>query len=462
VVVRKTHAENLLISRILVDQDLTTPLDVNLSSRYFGSETAREAWEWILAYRAQYAVVPDMDVFRRRHPAFEIDLAPREPMVALIDEVYANYKRRLTTEGLASAVEYYQQTNDDRAAWEILNEHRQRYEAAPGTANMKLLTLAELFAREAHPALIDQWLPQGQLCEIYGTPNSGKSFMALDMALCVATGKPWAGHEVTQGDVIYVAAEGGIGYKKRIPAWMQHNGVEELTHDSAFMLLEDNVDVRDDVFLSDLTRFIEVNEVKLVVIDTLSLAMPGVDENSATEVNVVVNGLRNITKRTGTTILWIHHPAKSGSSSGSRGSGALYGTLDISIHVAIVNENDTEVKPTDVREHHVVRAHLVKNREGAVGLKKHFKRLPVGYSLVLDRLDADAPKRRTEQTRDKVFDFYEEHWRRHSSSPSYDAAAAALKMSRSTVRRRVSNLQHLKLLDEDRKPIMQRVEDDAA
>lgn len=197
---RKTHAENLLISRILVDQDLTTPLDANLASRYFGSETAREAWEWILAYRAQYATVPDMDVFRRRYPAFEIDLAPREPMVALIDEIYANYKKRITTEGLASAVEHFQQTNDVDETLPIIQEFISIIHADTARSDIQLATdiigklvVKYITAEENHMPgiptgfkLIDDalgGLMDEQLVTIIGLPKRMKSSFLLWMGM---------------------------------------------------------------------------------------------------------------------------------------------------------------------------------------------------------------------------------------------------------------------------------------
>ena len=39
---------------------------------------------------------------------------------------------------------------------------------------------------------------------LYGPPGAGKSFVALDFALSVASGRAWHGHEVRQGPVLYV------------------------------------------------------------------------------------------------------------------------------------------------------------------------------------------------------------------------------------------------------------------
>lgn len=59
---------------------------------------------------------------------------------------------------------------------------------------------------------------------IYGAPGSYKSFLAMDMAMSVATGKPWQGRDVSQGSVLFIAAEGGDDIHIRRAAWVKHNG----------------------------------------------------------------------------------------------------------------------------------------------------------------------------------------------------------------------------------------------
>ena len=53
---------------------------------------------------------------------------------------------------------------------------------------------------------------------LYGDSNCGKSFFALDLAYHVAAGHCWFGNRVKAGDALYVAAEGGRGFSKRIAA----------------------------------------------------------------------------------------------------------------------------------------------------------------------------------------------------------------------------------------------------
>ena len=51
-------------------------------------------------------------------------------------------------------------------------------------------------------------LPERSFTMMYGAPGTGKSFLAIDMALSVANGLPWHGYETKQGAVLYIAGEG--------------------------------------------------------------------------------------------------------------------------------------------------------------------------------------------------------------------------------------------------------------
>src|SRR5687768_8990587 len=105
-----------------------------------------------------------------------------------------------------------------------------------GEARFRLLTL-EQFQRLPPPTwLIDGVLPASGEVMVYGAPGEGKSFLALDWALSVATGKDWQGRRVRAGPVIYVVAEGAAGLIRRTVAWMKRNTVEEIQ--SVFFLVD--------------------------------------------------------------------------------------------------------------------------------------------------------------------------------------------------------------------------------
>src|SRR5690606_17921086 len=61
---------------------------------------------------------------------------------------------------------------------------------------------------------------------VYGPSNCGKTFFMTDLALHVATGRPWRGKEIEPGGVIYCALEGSHGISNRIAAFKMANGLE--------------------------------------------------------------------------------------------------------------------------------------------------------------------------------------------------------------------------------------------
>lgn len=56
--------------------------------------------------------------------------------------------------------------------------------------------------------LIDGVIPSGSINWMVAAPSSFKTFLALDMAACIASGRTWHGHETDQAVVLYVAGEG--------------------------------------------------------------------------------------------------------------------------------------------------------------------------------------------------------------------------------------------------------------
>ncbi len=187
-------------------------------------------------------------------------------------------------------------------------------------------TVEELPAESALPFLITGVLPANALTEIHGSPGSGKSFMALAMALSIATGLPFFGHEAVRANVLYVAAERFVGLRRRIEAWCRRHGVVDR---SFFRIFRDGVqliDARD--VRSFITAVEELPEMPaLIVLDTLSRCLVGADENGQRDMTRVVDSLDAIRKATGATVLLVHHTRKAGDT--ERGSTVLRGAVDL-------------------------------------------------------------------------------------------------------------------------------------
>ncbi len=221
---------------------------------------------------------------------------------------------------------------------------------------MRFLTTEELLSMPTPTYLIDGILERNSFNVLYGSPAAGKSFLALDIALHIATGRPWMGHEVQQGSVIYVAAEGYQSMARRVRAWLAFynitsealrdlnwvvepvsllGGVQTLNSflfDCVGSLRGDDWDVEDEEGPS---LRAEAPALELVIFDTLSRCIQGADENDAKDMNTVVQWLDQLRDHefTGMSLstLVVHHSSKSAPV--ERGSSVLRGAADTMMHL---------------------------------------------------------------------------------------------------------------------------------
>ena len=192
---------------------------------------------------------------------------------------------------------------------------------------------------------VQKWLVKGVLEQatvnaIYGPPKTGKSFIAIDMALHIAHGKDWCAKKVKPGPVCYIAGEGTLGVERRIAAWrLEHN----ITGPSDFYLSKQNFILTDAEQLTSLIESLDAihaqSPLSMIVIDTYARALGGeVDENSTGETGKVIKILDNIKDRYKAAVTIVHHSPK-GSGASLRGSGALQGALDSSMSVEKNKDN---------------------------------------------------------------------------------------------------------------------------
>ena len=146
--------------------------------------------------------------------------------------------------------------------------------------DLQLLSTQELLSLPPTEWLLDQLIPKEGFVGLFGQPGDGKSFIALDWAMCIAEGKPWLGiYPCTQSPVIYVAAEGGRGIQQRVKAWMYHYGYKDLP---AMYYLLSPLYVREEGTVEAFIDHLEEQNVwpGLIVLDTLSRSFGGGEENA--------------------------------------------------------------------------------------------------------------------------------------------------------------------------------------
>lgn len=192
----------------------------------------------------------------------------------------------------------------------------------------KLLTASQLLDLQPPAWLITDMLAAASLAVLYGKPGSGKSFLALDWALCVAAGAPWGAREVRSGRVLYIAAEGIGGMGVRLRAWCETFNIPA---PSGIHFFPGSINLLDTERRSALVEVTKRLEPKLVIVDTLARSIVGGDENSTRDVGFAVDTADQIKGETGAAVLIVHHTSKTGET--YRGSSSLEGAADTMLFV---------------------------------------------------------------------------------------------------------------------------------
>jgi hypothetical protein len=209
----------------------------------------------------------------------------------------------------------------------LSNKHRR---SAAQSSKFAALSLAELLALPPQKWMVEGLFPERGLAVIYGAPGSAKTFLALDLAFCVASGGgEWFGRNVSGGPVVMVAGEGVQGLAGRARAYC----AEKMNTDAEPSARLHIVPHPPNLFAGEADEFAEsVLPIRpsLVVIDTLARSSVGADENSARDMGAVISAADSIGKKMGCLVMLVHHAGKAG---GERGSSALRGAADAMFEV---------------------------------------------------------------------------------------------------------------------------------
>jgi hypothetical protein len=228
--------------------------------------------------------------------------------------------------------------------------------------------------------LVDGYIPERSFTVMFGEAGVGKTFLALDIACCIATGRDsWCGQRVTSaGPVVYVSAEGSWGLGSRLRSWQTQHGLDDL---DGMWFYNDPVDLVDTGRASAFASQIAKHKPELVVIDTLARCLVGGDENSSKDMGLAVRSIDIIREVADCAVLVLHHPTKTQKKT-ERGSGALKGAADAVFWVGSGSPRQVVAqKMKDAREPKMLGFHLVE----------------VGESMVVVATDAPPEPVRTDE-----------------------------------------------------------------
>ena len=171
-------------------------------------------------------------------------------------------------------------------------------------------------------------LPAVGLAGLYGPSASGKSFLALDMAVAIAEGRRWFDCRVEAAPVVYAALEGEGGFKLRVAAWEAHTG--RALPDGLSMVLQP-FKLTEPQDVADLAAVVPAGAV--VFLDTLNRAAPTADENSSKDMGEILSAAKLLQSLINGLVVLVHHTGKD-ATKGLRGHSSLFAALDAAVEVS--------------------------------------------------------------------------------------------------------------------------------
>lgn len=211
-------------------------------------------------------------------------------------------------------------------------------EVQPGRLKSRLLKRSELANIPRPMPLIEQILYRETIAVLAGKFGTYKSFLGVAMACSLATGKPWLQWSVPVAvPVLYIAAEGATGIQGRVDAWETAHG--EVGDNLMVLPVAARVNVSMDI--KELREIIQEHAIQVVFWDTLHRSAPGLEENSATDMGVVVETLSLLREQTAVTSVLMHHTGHGGER--ARGSSAIEDDADTAFVVQLTDPEDRSI-----------------------------------------------------------------------------------------------------------------------
>lgn len=169
---------------------------------------------------------------------------------------------------------------------------------------------------------------------IGGAPKSLKTWLALEMAVALASGSPCLGTFAvpSRGPVLlYAAEDSAAALRVRLESLAHHHGFELALLDIR-VITTDSLRLDHAIDQQRLDATLMLHRPVLLILDPL-VRLHAIDENAAGEIAALLGYLRLLQRKTGVAIALVHHARKNVSASGGagyslRGSSDLYAWVD--------------------------------------------------------------------------------------------------------------------------------------
>ncbi|OSQ44960.1 ATPase [Marivita geojedonensis] len=200
-------------------------------------------------------------------------------------------------------------------------------------------------------------MPQNTVTLFGGDGGTGKSLLALQLAVAVATGREWIGKAVPKGNVIFISAEDDDAeLHRRLDNILRAEGrtyddlsgliLRSLAGEDALLA----VDTQVKLMASELFKELDAraaDEVPLLIgIDTLADVYPA-NENDRAKVRQFIGILRGLALKRQCAVVLLGHPSLTGISSGTgtSGSTAWNNSVRSRLYLSRIKDGSFEADP---------------------------------------------------------------------------------------------------------------------
>ena len=166
-----------------------------------------------------------------------------------------------------------------------------------------------LMLPELTPVLIDGVLRQGHKMLLAGPSKAGKSFLLMNLAICIAEGRSFLGLDCTKGKVLYINMEiDRASCLRRIDEIYKANNIEKKSGNLAVWNLRGRVVPMDALAPRLIHRAMKQGYIA-IILDPLYKVLTG-DENNASDMAKFCNQFDKICTELGCAMIYCHHHSK--------------------------------------------------------------------------------------------------------------------------------------------------------
>jgi hypothetical protein len=262
--------------------------------------------------------------------------APNETFRAFFADNYLGLVKRVAAEVAGAAIELRLSVHEAELA------HGQGGTREGAAQPLPVVRAADLETPvHQQPWLIERLWTHQAVGIIGGSPKSGKTWLALEMAVAVASGSPCLGTFLVSSPgpvLLYAAEDSAIDLRTRLETLARLHLVN-------FQQLEVHIITVDALRLDRpehqdrLEATLQLYQPALLILDPL-VRVHAIDENVAGQVAALLGYLRSLQRKTGAAIALVHHVRKTVSPAAAagfslRGSGDIYAWLDSFLYLRL-------------------------------------------------------------------------------------------------------------------------------